>query len=106
MRLIRHAAVSLAVCCLATAAFADDSQSGGRYEIGAYVWGTSLALRSDTPDGSTSQHISFSDLLEHLTGGLQAHARGEWGNWSVDLDGMYAKLHGDDVNKVVRLGPQ
>jgi hypothetical protein len=91
---------------LAPSAHADDSSSsGGKYEIGAYVWGTSTAIDVDSPTGHVSTHISFSELFDHLSGGLQAHARGEWDGWSVDLDGSWAKLRGKKQSKTVEIGP-
>lgn len=93
------------LAALATSARADDS-SAGHYEIGAYVWGTSMAIKVDSSEGEVSAHVPFSDIVEHLSGGLMAHARGEWGTWSADLDGLYARLHGENISKTVRLGPQ
>ncbi|HTO55472.1 MAG TPA: hypothetical protein VMR50_18965 [Myxococcota bacterium] len=90
----------------AAPARADDAAPASHYDIGLYIWGTSVSTHVETSDGDVSEHISFSELLKHLNGGLQGHARGEWGNWSLDLDGSYARLSGDNVSKVIRLGPR
>lgn len=106
MRLLAAcAAISLCLCA-AVAARADDSTDKGRYALTGYIWGSSVATKVDTDDGSVSSHISFSDLFSHLSGGLQAHGRGEWGKWSVDLDGTWTKLRGEKQSKTVRLGPR
>jgi len=75
------------------------------YELGVYLWGLSMAAKVDTPTASVSEHISFHQLLSHLSGGLMAHGRGEWGPWSVDLDGFWAKLRGGKQSKTVEFGP-
>ena len=75
------------------------------YELGVYLWGLSMAAKVDTQTASVSEHISFHELLDHLSGGLMAHGRGEWGPWSVDLDGFWAKLRGGKQSKTVELGP-
>ncbi len=108
------AASLLLVTSIAGVARADDSAASGtrtdadeaRYEIAAYVWGTSLALKADTPEGAISEHVSFSDILSNLSGALMAHARGDWGPWSADLDGFWAKLRGDNQSETARLGPR
>ena len=76
---------------LAPIARADDQT---HYEIGAYIWGTSLASQIDTSDGHTSLHIPFSALLKHISGGLQLHGRaGERQLKKVDL-GLTENLGG------------
>lgn len=105
----RLAAALILAVSLAGSARADDPRADAdqaRYEIAAYVWGTSLALKADTLEGAVSEHVSFSDLLSNTSGGFMAHARGEWGPWSADLDGYWAKLRGDKQSETVRLGPQ
>ena len=110
---------SLTLCCaasflllaaLAPSARADDASDKARYELAAYLWGTSLAAKLDTDRGAISEHVSFHDLLQHLTGGVMAHARGEWdtesGTGSADLDGLWAKLRGNNQSETVRLGPR
>ena len=109
-------AVSLGLlAALAPSARADDPSSAAdkdkaRYELAAYLWGTSLAMKLDTDRGAISEHVSFHDLLQHLTGGVMAHARGEWdtesGTWSADLDGIWAKLRGKNQSETFRLGPR
>jgi hypothetical protein len=109
-------AVSLALlAALAPSARADDpsvssDRDKARYELAAYLWGMSLAAKVDTNRGSISEHVSFHDLLQHLSGGVMAHGRGEWdtesGTWSADLDGIWAKLRGKNQSETVRLGPQ
>jgi len=90
------------------AARADSDKA--RYELIGYIWGTSLALKVDTNRGAISEHVSFHDILDHLSGALMAHARGEWdtdsGTWSADLDGFWAKLRGNNQSETVRLGPR
>jgi len=111
---MRSPQLSAAIVCLALASLAAGARAGdastdadqARYEIIAYVWGTSLALKADTPEGAISEHVSFSDILSNLSGALQAHARGEWGPWSADLDGFWSKLRGDNQSETVRLGPR
>jgi opacity protein-like surface antigen len=109
-------AVSLALlAALAPSARADDpsvssDRDKARYELAAYLWGMSLAAKVDTNRGSISEHVSFHDLLQHLSGGVMAHGRGEWdtesGTWSADVDGLWAKLRGKNQSETVRLGPQ
>lgn len=95
---------------IARADDATDKADKARYELIAYLWGTSLATKLDTNRGSISEHVSFHDILQHLSGGVMAHARGEWdtdsGTWSADLDGIWAKLRGKNQSETVRLGPR
>jgi hypothetical protein len=100
----RLAGFSIALALfLAPIARADDQT---HYEIGAYIWGTSLASQIDSSDGETSVHVPFSELVKHISGGLQLHGRAEWDRWSLNADGSYARLTGDSETKVVRFGPQ
>jgi hypothetical protein len=96
----------LLLVALAPGARADDRSDEARYELFAYIWGTSMALHVDTDEGEVSDHVPFSDLFKHLSGGFMARARGDWGPWSATLDGFYTKLRGEKVSKNVRLGPR
>jgi hypothetical protein len=96
----------VAVCAaFATSARASDGEAGTHYEVGAYIWASSLAAKVDAPTGQVDTHISFSQLLDHLSGGFQARARGDWDDWSAVFDGTWAKLRLPNQSKTVRIGP-
>jgi hypothetical protein len=114
---LRLAASVLVLAALAGSARADEPSVAARaeadkarYELVGYLWGVSAALKLDTRRGAISEHVSFQDLIRHLSGGAMAHARGEWdtesGTWSADLDGLWAKLRANNQSETVRLGPQ
>jgi opacity protein-like surface antigen len=112
---VRFAASLALFAALAPSARADDppvapDKDKARYEIAAYIWGTSLALKLNTDRGEISEHVSFQDLIKNMSGGLMAHARGEWdtesGTWSADLDALWAKLRAPNQSKNVQLGPR
>ncbi|HTO06424.1 MAG TPA: hypothetical protein VMR86_05140 [Myxococcota bacterium] len=94
----------LCACAWAGAARAD-GDGGTHYEIGGYIWASSLASKVDTAQGESDTHISFSQLFDHLSGGLQARARGDWDDWSAVFDGTWAKLRVPKQSQNVRVGP-
>ncbi|HTO07519.1 MAG TPA: hypothetical protein VMR86_10745 [Myxococcota bacterium] len=110
-RRARGAALLGLYCALAaTSAHAADPASAAlpdekHYEVSVYAWMPMLAAKVDSSTSSVSEHIAFHDLLSHVSGGLLLHGRGEWGPWSVDLDGIWAKLRGGKQSKTVQLGP-
>jgi hypothetical protein len=95
----------VAICAALSALARADDAGGTHYEIAAYVWGSSLAAHVDSPAGSVDTHISFSQLFDHLSGGFQARARGDWDEWSAVFDGTWAKLRVPKQSKTVRIGP-
>ncbi|MFI5315028.1 MAG: hypothetical protein ACHQ6T_04970 [Myxococcota bacterium] len=108
---LRSALALLIVCGLAASARADDAnapdETKPRREVGGHLWGISLASSLDTAQGELpSLHVSFQDLLKHLSGGMMANARADVGEWSFDFDGTWAKLRGDNQSKTIRLGPR
>ena len=95
----------LACAALAGSARAGDGDGGTHYEIGGYIWGSSLAAKVDTSEGQVDTHISFSQLFDHVSGGFQARARGDWDDWSAVFDGTWAKLRVPKQSQTVRIGP-
>jgi opacity protein-like surface antigen len=77
-----------------------------QYELGLYVWGTSLAGDIDTPEGDASMHISFSDLLKNVNLGFMGRGRANFDKLSIVLDAEYFDLETDKEQRTVRLGPQ
>lgn len=75
------------------------------YELGLYLWGSSVAGHVDTPEIDASTHISFSDLLKSLNVGAMARARANFDKLSVVFDGEYFDLESDRETRTVRLGP-
>jgi hypothetical protein len=95
-----------AVCAAAFAGGARaDGDGGTHYEITGYIWGSSLAAKVDTPQGEVDTHISFSQILDHLSGGFQMRARGDWDEWSAVFDGTWVKLRVPKQSQTVRIGP-
>lgn len=76
------------------------------YELGLYVWGSSVAGNVDTPQGDASTHISFSDLLSNLNFAGMVRARANFDKFSVVFDGEYFDLESDEENRTIRLGPE
>ena len=86
---------------------AADQAKYPNYEVMAYIWGVSLAGKAESDHGSASFHVSFSDLIQHLNGGLMLHGRAQVDeNWSVVGDFFWAHLRAPKESKQVKLGPR
>src|SRR5262249_773607 len=44
-------------------------------------------------------------LFDHLSGGLQVRARGDWDDWNAVFDGTWAKLRVPKQSESIRIGP-
>src|SRR5262249_48865401 len=76
------------------------------YEVAGYLWGVMLAGKIDTDRGKATAYVPFHEVFDHLSGGVMAHVRGQWDKTSVDVDGIWAKLRGENQSHEARLGPE
>ncbi len=76
------------------------------YEIGLYVWGTSLVGEIDTDEGSATTRIPFSDLIRNVNVSAMVRTRAQFDKFSIVFDGEYYDLESDTERRTIRLGPQ
>ena len=103
---VRCAVSGLVLFALAGSARGQELTPDKHYEIAGYLWGLMLASKIDNSRADVSTRVPFHDLYDHLSGGLMLHGRGEWDKTSVDLDGLWAKLRGENQSREIRLGPE
>lgn len=105
----RSIALGLALAA-ALAAAPRDSRAADRdrpdYELGLYVWGSSLVSTIDTDEGEATSRIPFSDLLDNLNLALMLRARANFDKLSLVFDGEYFDLESDRKWQTIRLGPE
>jgi len=106
MRAPLSLALALALTVALTARADDENPDGGNhYELGLDIWLSMVAGHVDTSAGESSMYVSFSELKDHLNGALALYGRGDWGPWFMQLQGLYASMGGDSIDRTIRLGP-
>ena len=74
------------------------------FQISPYLWGPSVDGNVGVGPLTMPVEIELADILDNMEGVLMLYAGGQWGRWSLGIEGMYFKLGGEPSPTDLNIG--